>query len=132
MKALISIILLLGLFYVGKAVWTKYDSIKKTQNEESGQASKPAPEPLAGLPATLEPSLQAAESQGPQALKNWLNRFASATRDPRLAEIQLDYVVMVSRQDPSEAKTVFAEVKRRVQPSSPVYARVKRLEKTYQ
>ena len=52
--------------------------------------------------------------------------------DPRRAWIQLDYVVEVSREDPSEAKRVFKNVKDRTPPSSPVYSRIKSLEKTYE
>ena len=44
----------------------------------------------------------------------------------------MDYVLMVSRDNPVEAKRVFAEVKKRVPPESPVYPRLKDLEKIYE
>ena len=53
-------------------------------------------------------------------------------QDPRKAWIELDYCVLVSREDLSEARRVFAEVKKRTPPSSPVWPRVKDLEKVYE
>jgi hypothetical protein len=52
-------------------------------------------------------------------------------RDPRLAEIELNYVVLVSRTNPSEAKQVFQAVKKRTPKTSPLYDRIKRLDATY-
>jgi len=101
-----------------------------------GGGSRPAPrvnpDQLTGLPPKLEPSLQAAQKQGARGLRTWLNNYRSYVQDPRLAWIELDYVVLVARGDPAEAKRVFAEVKSRTASSSPVYARVKQLEPTYQ
>ncbi len=45
-------------------------------------------------------------------------------QDPRKAWIELDSCVAIAREDPSEARRVFAEVKKRT-------PRVKALEKTY-
>ena len=83
------------------------------------------------MPANFEPSLQAAQAQGAQALKTWLERYASHIQDPKLAAIQLDYVVLLSRSDPAEAKRIFTAVKQRVPKNSPVYERLKRLDATY-
>ena len=52
--------------------------------------------------------------------------------DPRKAWIELDYCVAVAREDTSEAKRVFKEVKERTPTSSPVWPRIQQLEKTYQ
>jgi hypothetical protein len=80
----------------------------------------------------LDASLQAARKQGAAGLKNWLKTYNQIIEDPRKAWIELDYCVAVARQDPAEAKRVFARVKERTAPSSPVWPRMKQLEKTYE
>jgi len=87
---------------------------------------------LPGLPANLEASLQVAQKQGVVGMRNWLNLYRRYVSDPRLAEIELDYVVLISSTNPQEARRLFTVVKQRTPTNSPVYARVKRLEKTYQ
>lgn len=87
---------------------------------------------LPGLPPKLEPSLQIALKQGARGLRIWLKNYRGYVQDPRLAWIELDYAVLVAQKDPAEAKRVFAEVKSRVAPGSPVYGRIKQLEKTYE
>jgi len=52
--------------------------------------------------------------------------------DPRKAWIELDFCVAVAREDPAEARRVFAAVKERIGPASPVWPRMKELEKTYE
>jgi hypothetical protein len=44
----------------------------------------------------------------------------------------LDYVVLVANDNPAEARKTFIRVKQRVPRESPVYPRVKQLEKAYQ
>jgi hypothetical protein len=91
---------------------------------------------LAGMPpataGTLEASLAKAQSTGPAALREWIKACRKLVNDPRMAWIELDYVVMVARDNPAEAKRVFAEVKTRIAPTSPIYPRIKQLEKTYE
>jgi hypothetical protein len=53
-------------------------------------------------------------------------------QDPRKAWIELDYCIAVAREDPAEAKRAFASVKNRTPQSSPVWPRIKQLEKTYE
>jgi len=53
-------------------------------------------------------------------------------QDPRKAWIQLDYVLLLTRQNPQEAKRVFNEVKDRTLPNSPVWPRIQSMEKSYQ
>jgi len=77
-------------------------------------------------------SLQAAKKQGASGLRTWLKSYGQMVQDPRKAWIELDYCVMVSREDLPEARRVFAEVKARTSPASPVWPRVKDLEKTYE
>src|SRR3954466_13893553 len=104
----------------------------KQQKEEA--ASKPATGPadgLEGMPPNFEPTPRAAQAQGAHALKAWLERYAPYIQDPKLAAIQLDYVVLVSRSDPAEAKRFCQAVKRRIPKNSPVYQRIQRLDSTF-
>ena len=87
---------------------------------------------LGGLPYQLDPSLRAAKTQGLIGLRNWLKTYGNAVKDPRKAWLQLDYCEMVSRTDVAEAKRVFKEVKDRTKPTSPVWPRILKLEKTYE
>jgi hypothetical protein len=130
MKALITFVLIAAVYLFFRTV---YDSYKVRQQKEE-QAAKGVYVPadgLEGMPPSFEPSLQAAQNQGAQALKNWLERYASQIQDPKLAAIQLDYVVLLSRSDPAEAKRIFRAVKQRISKNSPLYERVKRLDATY-
>jgi hypothetical protein len=97
--------------------------------EEEGEEGTPR---STGLPKNLEPSLEAAMKQGPAAVDAWLKKYRRYLKDPKLAEIELDYVVMLARQDPVAARDLFRSVQRRVKPASPMYERVKRLEKTFE
>jgi len=44
----------------------------------------------------------------------------------------LDYCTMIVRDDPTEARRIFKSVKERTPATSPVYDRVKKLEKSYE
>lgn len=125
LKTLITLALIIGVYLVGKSILGEY---KAKQQRESAPA---APLVMEGLPPELEASLQAAQSQGAPALRDWLEKYGQHARDPRLAEIQLTYVVLVSRTDPAEAKRLFQAVKRRTPKSSPVYEKIQRLDSTY-
>jgi hypothetical protein len=87
---------------------------------------------LEGLPQSLVASLQAAQTQGTAGLRNWLKTFGHAVQDPRKAWIELDYVVMLARENPAEARKLFTEVKQRTPPSSPVWPRIKQLQVTFE
>ena len=84
---------------------------------------------LPGLPYELLPSLQAAQRQGPKAMRAWLKAYGASVQDPRKAWIELDYCGLIFRDDPNEARRVFADVKKRTPPSSPVWPRVQELRK---
>jgi hypothetical protein len=87
---------------------------------------------LPGMSPTLDASLAAARKQGAAGLRNWLKTHNQSVEDPRKAWIELDYCMAVARENTSEAKRVFAAVKERTPPSSPVWPRIKQLEKTYE
>jgi hypothetical protein len=137
MKALIVIVVVALLALGGYRGYEYWQTMKEQEQPRSRRTTAEAPsQPLAnqlpGMPPTLEPSLEAARKQGATGLRNWLITYGKLVRDPRLASIELDYVVLVARENPIEAKTAYARVKQRVQPDSPVFARVKQLEKTYE
>ena len=135
-RYLIGALIVLAVFGLVKKVLDTYVQIEKrgTLYEPSAPqpASQPASTTLPGLPPTLETPLQAAHKQGAEGLRNFLNRYRYTIQDPRLAAIELDYVVLVSLHDPAEAKRVFKSVQQRTPTWSPIHARIKNLEKNYQ
>ncbi len=134
MTKLITIAIVLALLYGGWQFFLYWDRVKneKETQEKAAAAAVVTGESLSGLPQKLEASLSAAQRQGPAALRNWLKTYGSALQDPRKAWIELDYCVMVARDDPSEARRVFAAVKDRTPPTSPVWPRIKQLQPTYE
>jgi hypothetical protein len=134
-KALIAICILLVVFWIGQKLLTTYQQIERKSSSgepyQDSQVAAPASN-LPGVPESLEPSLEAARQQGAAGLRNWLATYGPHVRDPRLAAIELDYVVLISHQDPAEAKRVFKAVQARTPPASPVYSRVKGLERAFQ
>ena len=128
--ALVVVAVLFGgwhLFFYWEKVRDEKESVRKV--EAAGELTG---DQLQGLPEKLGPSLQAAQTQGAAGLRNWLKTYGSVVKDPRKAWIELDYCVAVTREDPAEAKRVFARVKERTSKSSPVFPRMERLAKTYE
>ena len=138
MRQLLALLLVIGAIWGGKQLYNYWETVRvKKETEDRGGAPPPATAPAAsavlpGLPANLEASLQVAQKQGGSGLKSWLNLYRPYVSDPRLAAIELDYIVLISSTNPQEARRLFTVVKQRTPTNSPVYPRVKRLEKTYQ
>ena len=111
-----------------------YGQVKEESETKAKEiaAKKVVGEQLPGLNYDLQPSLTAAQQAGPKAFANWLANYGRSVQDPRLAWIQLDYVVAISREDPATAKKIFATVKDRTPSSSPVYPRIQELAKSYE
>ena len=129
MKAIISILIIIGAFWVAKQLILEYKTVEKTTQRDSGPPAPSAPaDGLEGMPANFQPSLDTAEKAGADALKAWLDKYGTYLRDPKLASIQMDYAVMVARQDVREARRVVEELKGRIRPGSPVYDRLKKIE----
>ena len=131
---LIAVLIIVAALYGGWHLFLYWEKVKNEEETAQKQAAATAivPQQLPGLAQSLEPTLQAAEKQGAAGLRKWLKEYNRFVQDPRKAWIELDYCVMVAREDPAEAKRVFAEVKKRTPPSSPVWPRIKQLEKTYE
>jgi|SRR5215471_2615922 len=134
MTKLIAILIILAVLYGGWQLFFYWEKIKNEEETQKKQAAAAVVvgDQLPGVPNQLEASLKAAESQGAVGLKNWLKTYGRSIQDPRKAWIELNYCVLISRADPSEARHVFAEVKNRTPESSPVWPRIKQLEKTYE
>jgi hypothetical protein len=117
--------------------WELYTYWLDVKNQKEVAAKEAAaqvvnPDELPGMPWNLQNSLREAEDQGPAALKNWLRINDKVVQDPRRAWLELDYCLMITRDNPNEARRLFAEIKKRTPPSSPVYPRIKQLQKTYE
>jgi hypothetical protein len=136
MKALITIVIFATLYFLGRGIYREFQAKQAAEDRAAGRGAPPPPPTgeaaLPGLPDNFAPSLEAAQNQGAGPLKAWLDRYSRYVQDPRLAAIQLDYVVLVSRDNPREAKKVFEEVKARIPANSPLAERIKRLAKTYE
>jgi hypothetical protein len=138
MNKAITVLLIVGALW---GVWQLREMYmeKKRENpeiynfneEEPDGPPKIEPRSLKGLHYSLETPLANAQARGADGMKRFLNQYRSAIRDPRLAWIELDYVVLVGIKDPAEARAVFAQVKNRTPTNSPVYPRIQTLSKTY-
>lgn len=136
MTKLIAALVIAGVLFCGWELfvyWDKVDREEDLKQKDAAAREITSDAQLPGLPSyQLEKSLQAAKTQGAVGLGNWLKAYDRVVQDPRKAWLQLDYCVLISRQDVVEARRVFAEVKQRTSPSSPVWPRIKKLEKTYE
>jgi hypothetical protein len=131
---LIAALIVIAVLYGGWNLflyWEKVRDEKESVRKEAAAAVVPS-DNLPGLPTGLEQGLQAAKRQGPAALKNWLKTYGNSVQDPRKAAIELDYCVMIAREDPAEARRVFAAVRERTGPASPLWPRIKQLAPTYE
>ena len=134
MTKLITIFIILLVLLGAWQLFNYYDRIRTQRFEEQKQAPTRVvtPEELPGMPYQLDGSLKAAESHGPAALGNWLQTYRPYLQDPRLAWIELDYCVMIVRDNPSEAKRIFTTVRERTPTNSPVWPRIQQLRKGYE
>lgn len=135
MKTLIGIAIIAAVLYLANTLTKQYQKVEKDagRGPPSGvpASSAAVPAKLPGLPIALEATFTVAQQKGVSGLKEFLTTYGYALQDPRRAEIELDYVVLLSRTDPVEAKRVFAGILGRTPINSPVYERVKRLESTF-
>ena len=111
--------------------WEQVKNAEETKQKQNAAAAVMGDQ-LPGLPYQLEGSLQAARNRGAAGLRTWLKTNGKSVEDPRKAWIELDFCVAVAREDPAEAKRVFAAVKERIGPSSPVWSRMKQLQTAYE
>ncbi len=127
---LIIFLAIYGLF----KLWSYWDDISNDRIKEKTQINANAviPEQLPGVPSELEASLKTAQNHGIPGLREWLRVYGPKCEDPRKGWIELDLVVLLSREEPAEARKLFASVQSRIPEKSPIYPRIKELAKTYQ
>ena len=134
MTKLIAAFIIIVVLFAGWHFFLYWEKVRdeKESRHKAEAAAVVVGDSLPGLPDKLAPSLEAAKKQGAAGLRNWLKNYGRLVQDPRKAWIELDYCVLVSHGDLPEARRVFAEVKARTPETSPVWPRVKDLEKVYQ
>jgi hypothetical protein len=134
MTKLIAALIIVAALYGGWHLFLYWDKVRNEEQTAQKQAvaSTVDSRQLPGMPQQLESALDAAEKQGAAGLKNFLKTYDRSLQDPRKAWIELDYVQRLARDEPVEAKRRFAEIRDRVGPASPVWPRIKQLEKTYE
>ncbi len=129
-KLIAALIIVIVLF----AGWKLFQFWEKTKNEEEAakQQTVVTEDQLPGLPYQLATSLAKARTAGASGLKSWLAAYGQQVKDPRKAWIELDYCLLISHDDLPEARRIFSDVKKRTPESSPVWPRIKSLERTYE
>ena len=134
MTKIIAAFIIIVVVWGGWELFLYWDKVKNEDETKQKQeaAAMVIGDQLPGLAYQLEGSLQAARKQGAAGLTNWLKAHSQSVEDPRKAWIELDYCVAVAREDTAEARRVFATVKERTSQSSPVWPRIKQLEKAFE
>jgi hypothetical protein len=134
MTKLIAAVMVLAVLYGGWELFFYWEKVKNEEEKQKKQAGAAAidPDQLPGMPQPLQPALNAAESQGAAGLRNFLKTYSRSLQDPKKAWIELDLCLLLSREDPSEARRMFAQIKERTPETSPVWPRIKKLEKAYE
>lgn len=134
MKFVIGAIVIVGLAVGGYHLNQYWGKFKDVNSDTTQPAAAPviSGDALPGMPANLEGTLNQAKLRGATGLHDFLQMYGNTISDPRRAWIELDYMVLLAQTSPGEARQEFAKIKSRITPSSPVYNRMKQLEKTYE
>jgi hypothetical protein len=135
MTKLIAALIIAAVLFVGYQLFLYWDRVKneeETARKEAAAKVITNGDQLQGMPYELQGTYKTAEQKGAAGLKFFLKSYGDRVQDPRKAWIELDYCRELARENPAEAKKLFAEVKARIPPTSPVYPRIKQLEKTYE
>lgn len=130
MRQVLTILLIAGAIWLGLKFKSYFNTEMKKAEVQTDGRPQTAPGKLPGMTAELEPSYETARNSGAAAIREWLNKHIEQVEDPRRADIQLDYVLAVSRTDAAEAKRVLQLIKQRVGADSPVNKRLQQIEST--
>lgn len=135
MKNVIVVLLIVGAAF---GTWRYYKNTEAAKTAETEASTTPSQttasvteDQLPRMHETLESALETAKKRGAYGLRDWLSSYGAKVSDPRLAWVQLDYVIAISQHDLGEARRVFSEVKKRVPETSVIYPRIKKLEVAY-
>jgi hypothetical protein len=131
MTKLISILVILVVGFIGYHLFEYWQSVNKEEDIKKPANQMVSEDQLPGMPYQLQQSYQKAKEKT-ATLREWLKTYGATVQDPRKAAIQLDFCMMVAREDVSEAKRVFAEVKQRTSKTSPIWPRIEQMQKTYE
>jgi hypothetical protein len=132
MRFLVGLLIVLGLALGVKQLYLYWGNFKEKEKVVAPAPPEVSGDQLAGMSPRLQPALEAARARGAAGLHDFLLMYGNTINDPRRAWIELDYVVLLAQSSPGEARRQFAKVKSRVPADSPVYPRIKQLEKTYE
>ncbi len=130
MRQVLTVLLIVAAIWAGIKFFD-FARREVTRHEQSAGAPRYAPGKLPGLPAELEDSLAAAQRGGADAFREWLARHRAQIAEPRLTEIELDFVVLTGRTHPAEARGVLNLIKQRIRPDHPQYRRFEQLDRAY-
>jgi len=134
MTKLIAALIVAAVLFGVWELWVWYDKVdhEKEVDQRTLAMAHVVGDSLSGVPGQLEPSLQEAKNKGAEGLKKWLALYGSRIEDPRKAWLEMDYCVLIARDNPAEAKRIFADVKARTPPTSRIYKRIQELSKSYE
>ncbi|MCO5051541.1 MAG: hypothetical protein M9920_04490 [Verrucomicrobiae bacterium] len=132
MTKAIWVLIIFFVVYVGYLLFQQWDQARlEHEGQQRESAVVVTGESLSGMPVQLELSYRDAKGRGAAAFQEWFKQNERFLSDPRKAWIEVELCKMLIRENPSEAKKIYAAVKERVSSSSPVYEKVKELEKTF-
>ena len=133
MKVLIGILVVIGVIFGVWKIWDYWETVNKEKMAANAAATQVEDSSnYEGMPYTLEQPLAKARAAGTQSFKQWLDTYRHLIKDPRLAALELDYIVAITRENPVEAKRMFAEVKKRIPPGDKLAKRIESLSKSYE
>ena len=130
MKAVIAIIIIAVVVVLGLK-FSNYANHAMAEKSTSASPPRFAPGKVRGLPFELEASFEAAKRGGADGLRVWLRTHRAEVEEPRLTDIELDYVLLAGRESPAEARRVLNSIKQRVPTNSPVFKRFQQLDQAY-
>jgi hypothetical protein len=136
MKVLIGVLIALVVGIGGYKLFEHWEAVKERRvlEEKAARGADINPENLPGLPWQLVQKLRDAQQAGPASVKNFIEycKRVPDAKDPRLAWVELDYVVLITSTDPVEARKIYHEVKKRTPEDSPIQPRLKTMAKNYE
>src|SRR5689334_15097317 len=132
LRLIIIALLIWGGYYVVSSLTSRYQAIEKKETVANQPAPVAPSSSLEGMPYQLQASLDTAEGQGPAALRRWIDANRRYLRDPKLGDIELDLAVGLMRQNISDARAIYQDVKSRTPANSPLQGRLQKLSKSFE